>query len=401
VFKIFVIGVDSFGLRPQHLEMLISCQLVIGSDRQLAFLGDLKVDKKGVTPLAEALAAIRESLKTGNVGVLASGDSLFYGIGKRLLNEFSSSEILFQPALSSMQEAFARFKIPWDDATIISLHGRRCDHPAGRLLTHEKSFVFTDSVNSPNYLAEKCLEYCDQIGEHKLLDECRVLVAEQIGSPNERLIEGRFSEVAEMSFDPLNVMCVLTPGKKALTCFGLLEGEICHSRGLITKNEVRAATLHTLRLPKTGVLWDVGAGSGSISLEASRMNPELTVFSLERKEEELVNIKKNIRRYRSYNVVPVVGEASVTCRGLPDPDVVFIGGSGGSLKNIIKEVAQRLPKGGRLVVNGVIEKTRKEAPKFMAENGLLVQSSTVSVSRIGENAEEVVFNPITIMVGQK
>lgn len=399
--KIFVIGLDSYGLRTQHHAMLASCKLIVGSNRQLGYLKDLDAETRSITPLSQALAAIGENVQRGNVGVLASGDPLFYGIGRRLISEFSSDQIVFQPALSSMQEAFARFRVPWDDAAIISLHGRSCDHPAGLLLNSPKSFVFTDSINSPDYLARKCLEYCRIIEDEELLTGCRMLVAEQLGSTKERVTEGSLEEIAARDYDPLNVCCLLTPARTALTSFGLREEEIRHSRGLITKDEVRAATLHRLRLPASGVFWDIGGGSGSISLEAARINRGLTVYTLERKEEELANIKHNIRHFGTYNVVVVPGEAPLSCSGLPDPDVVFIGGSGGNLQYIIQEVARRLPEGGRVVVNGVIERTRKEAPKYMAENRLRVQSSTLSVSRTGEDGEPVVFNPITIMVGQK
>ncbi len=122
--------------------------------------------------------------------------------------------------------------------------------------------------------------------------------------------------------------------------FGLTEDSIQHSRGLITKNEVRAATLHQLQLPRKGVFWDIGAGSGSLSIEAARANPHLTVYAIEHKEEELENIKNNIVKFGCYNIVPIFGRAPEALVALPDPDRVFIGGSSGSLPDIVALTCQ-------------------------------------------------------------
>ncbi len=399
--EIFVIGIDSFGLSARQEKMIAECGLVVGGARLLDKVANLTAEKKSITPLSETLTAIEKALTKGNVGVLASGDPLFYGIGRRLLTEFDHARITFFPALSSMQEAFARFKLPWDDAELISLHGRRNLHLAGLLLQYSKSFVFTDRENAPDILAREIIGYCEIIDEKELPLQCTMLVAENIGSEEERITKGNLHDIAAGSFSDLNVVCILVPEVETRGRLGLTEKELSHSRGLITKDEVRAATLHKLRLPSSGVLWDVGAGSGSVSIEAARLNPDLTVYAMERKAEELANIRENIRRYRCYNVVLVPGEAPGNLAALPDPDVVFVGGSGGQLEKIIAEAAKRLPSSGRLVVNGVIEKTVTEAPGYMRDNNLGVESSTIGVSRTGQGDEPVVFNPITIMVGKK
>ncbi len=399
--KIYVIGVDSLGLSARQEQILGNCGLIVAGKRLMSQVEVPDVSKRNITPLTDALDDIRDAVDYGNVGVLASGDPLFFGIGRRLLSEFDSSKIDFMPALSTMQEAFSRFKLPWDDVRPVSLHGRTSDHLAGLLLRYPKSFVFTDSTHSPDVLAKSILQYCHHICEPDLPKKCRIWVAENIGDDKERIIEGSLQEIAGGKFADLNVVCILVPDNEKGNRLGLTEKELAHSRGLITKDEVRAATLHRLRLPKTGIFWDVGAGSGSVSIEAACINPDLTVYAIERKKEELDNIRENIRRHRCYNVVPIAGEAPDSCLDLPDPDVVFVGGSGGNLEKIVAEVGKRLPMGGRLVVNGVIERTVTDAPKYMADNNLSVECSTLHVSRTGQAIESVVFNPITIMVGSK
>ena len=399
--RLHIIGISSPNFSASQEDLLGRCSLIIGGKRLLNLCKDFSVKTAGITPLATAISTIREALRHGNVAVLASGDPLFFGIGKRLLHEFGSEAVQVHPAVSSMQKAFARFKLPWDDARIVSLHGRKHAHIPGLLMANAKTFVFTDHENSPDKLASDIIDYLQLIGEHSLLDDYKVLIAEDLGSNNENLFSGTLQETAATSFSVLNVMCLLRPEKETGSSFGLREEDIHHSRGLITKDEVRAMTLHRLRLPREGVFWDVGGGSGSVSIEAARMNPDLTVYVIERKGEELENIKTNICKYGCYNIIPVAGNALDVLSSLPDPHRVFIGGNGGQLQGIIANAAARLPLGGWLVANGVIEKTITHAPKIMEYHGLTVTKSRITFSRTDEDGEEKVFNPITIIAGGK
>ena len=175
-----------------------------------------------------------------------------------------------------------------------------------------------------------------------------------------------------------------------------------HSRGLITKDEVRAAGLHKLRLPDKGVLWDVGGGSGSVSLEAARMCPELAVYIIERKIEEQENIRNNIITYNACNMHLIKGEAPDALAGLPAPDRVFIGGSGNRLDTIIELAASKLSASGRIVVNAVLKKTAEQAPSLLHRQGLQVETATLSVTRTRYPEHKTQqFNPITIITGCK
>lgn len=385
--------------------MLARCGLIVGDTRHLALVLEMAAEKLAISPLTPALDSIRLGLTKGNVGVLASGDPLFFGIGRRLLKEFGGEELVVLPALSTMQEACARFKLPWDDMAKVSLHGRESLHTPGLLLAREKTFVFTDRHNTPARLAHQLVDYLELIEAEALLVGCRVHVAENLGVANERLFSGTLAEAAEQDFAELNVLIVTRPcqANENAPLFGLSETEIAHSRGLITKDEVRAVTLHALRLPSSGVFWDLGAGSGSIAVAAARLHPGLTIFAVDQQEEAFANVKQNIRQFGCYNIIPILGEASAVLRGLPDPDRVFVGGSGGKLSTIIGQAADRLPVGGRLVVNGVIGRTVAEAPQCMADHGLKVELTRVQIERTTFPATEPgkVLNPITVMTGRK
>ena len=401
MFKIMVIGVPCSGLTGEQEKLLADCGVICGAERLLALVNRFKRPPIAISPLGKSLPAIRRALASTDVAVLVGGDPLFFGIARRLLAEFGPDQLEIYPALSSMQEAFARFRLPWDDAGLLSLHGRNHPHVPGLLLSRAKNFVFTDSRYSPAELAGELIAYLELIEDQRLLADCRVMVAENIGRENENVFSGTLAEAAGQIFSDLNVFCLLTPGSDSRERLGLTERELAHSRGLITKDEVRAVTLHRLRLPNVGVMWDVGAGSGSVSLEAARLNPGLTIYAVEQKPEELINIKTNIRKHHCYNIVPVAGRAKNLLADLPDPQRVFIGGHSGELAEIIGMAAERLAVDGRLVLNGVVRKTIQAAPQLMAQYGLKVEMSTVEVKRNQPDMAEIFFNPITIITGRK
>lgn len=401
--RILVIGVADPVLSTRQRSLLSDCLVIVGARRLREMAAGFAARYEAITPLAEAMAALRCALPHGNVAVLASGDPLFYGIGRRLLAEFPEASIDFFPALSSIQRGCALFRIPWDDATITSLHGRSEAHLPGLLLRPGKHLVLTDGTNSPGRIAAGLLDYLAAIGEDDLPAAIRMLVAEDLGMATERVFRGTLAEGLRQKFSALNLLCLVIPNlpEDPGYSFGLSEEQLHHSRGLITKNEVRAATLHQLRLPASGVLWDIGAGSGSLSIEAARANPGLTVYAVEQKNEELANIKKNIVKFRCFNIVPVAGSAPSALAGLPLPQRVFIGGSGGALPEIVPAVAARLVAGGVLVINGVARKTVETAPGLMRAQGFSVQTSVVQVSRTDPEQHTVNFNPITIMTGNR
>lgn len=409
--KIRVIGLQGENIPEARRPLLASADLIVGGKRHLSMVTGCNARQIPITPLATAFAAISESLeREGTVVVLASGDPLFFGIAKTLYGKFPSKEIAVHPAVSSLQLACARIGMVWDDAHIISLHGRELTAP-GTLLQNQKCLLLTDHKNSPDILARALLDYLALIEATEFAEKIRIHVCQDLELASEEIFSGSLQEAAGRNFSPLNVTCLEiayaaqspeTEGCSELgPRFGLTETDICHSRGLITKSEVRAATLHSLRLPRKGVFWDVGGGSGSISIEAARLNPDLAVFTIERQPEELDNIKRNIRNFGCYNITPVAGSAPDALTNLPEPDAVFIGGSGGNLEEIISHVAQKLQPAGRCVVNGVIAKTVAAAPDALRRNGFSVQMTEIRVQRTDGEGKVTPFNPITIITGTR
>ena len=392
--KVRLIGVENGEqISDKLIDFLQNCRVLVLSKRHRTMFSSILGQQAAkrlipIAPVQEALTQVALELAHDDVAIFASGDPLFFGIGRTLLQVFGPERIMVYPARSSMQIAFSRFKIPWDDARFLSLHGRETDNLAASILIHDKVFLFTDHSFSPDMIARSLLIECGK----GINSDYMVHVAENLEMDNERLHTGTLSEIAVRSFDPLNVMILLkiVPPSTAPS-FGLSEDEIAHSRGLITKNEVRAASLHALRLPRQGVFWDVGAGSGAVGLEAARLFPELQVFAVEREDEQIGNIQRNREQFQTWNIQVFHGSAPDTLAALPSPDRVFIGGSGGQLRAIIKHAAERLNPGGRIVVNAVLEKTAQNAPAFLHEQGLKVSLSEIRVTR--RSYPQVMDNP--------
>jgi precorrin-6Y C5,15-methyltransferase (decarboxylating) len=397
--KIFLIGIGPDGLTSKALAQLAACPVVVASSRHRHLVPR---DKEiiAITPVQQALALVAQRLQEGPVAVLASGDPLFFGIGRTLLTRVAPDQLEILPALSAMQLAFSRFKEPWDDAAFVSLHGRAAAHVLPLILPHDKVLVFTDRDNSPDALCARLLACFAAVDDVETPARYEVLVAENLGQDNERLSSGSLAEIAAKRFADLNVVILKRRPRPTGFCFGLESTTLAHSRGLITKDEVRAVTLHTLQLPAQGVLWDVGAGSGSIAIEAARLCPELMIHAVEKRPEEQANIRANIRRFGCHTIEVVSGEAPAVLAALPDPDRVFIGGSGGNLAAIIAQAAARLRPGGSLVANAVLAATATTAPDLMRGHGLRVDVRTIRVTRRAENKNEE-LSPITIIRGRK
>ena len=302
---IHLIGVSDGELPKELNTILPGCNSIVLSKRFAGLYKEFFSPSKSIeiipiAPLSGALDTISQKISTADVAVLASGDPLFFGIGKMLCHRFGSERVKIYPALSSMQLAFARFKINWDDATFLSLHGRKDDQLFLNIIQHKKLCLLTDSHNSPDKIAAKII---GELG-HKQAAKYVVHIAEDIGTVNEKLTTGSLVDISTKTFSSLNVVILINKEvkKDKSIRFGLLEQEIQHSRGLITKNEIRAVALHKLRLADKGVLWDIGAGSGSVSVEAARLFPELHVYSIEKEPAQIENLKWNKNRYCCWNM---------------------------------------------------------------------------------------------------
>jgi precorrin-6Y C5,15-methyltransferase (decarboxylating) len=415
--KITIIGIGYKPFDKKTREIILGSDVILASGRLLDVFQRYEefeaVRSKVSVPdnINETIKFMHNNHETKKIVLLASGDPLFSGIGRRTVEEFGKDRVDIIPDLSSIQMAFSGIKEPWDDAFLISLHGgpdplkrRRLPyemHDIPFLVErHNKIAILTDRENNPAEIAGVLSQSPVSQGLSP-----RLYVCERLGYEDEKITEGRPEEIAGMSFSGPNVVVVLSSQstKSSNITFGLREDEIAHSRGLITKDEVRAVTIHKLRLPQTGVLWDLGSGSGSISIEAARLFPGLKVFAIEKNKEQIGNIRKNRTRFEASNIEIIEGVAPDVLKDLPSPDRVFIGGSSGKLEEIMSVIAKTMLS-GITVINAAKIETLNKAIDELQKAGFAVDISQVSVSRTkaaGDGNYLSALNPVFIISGIK
>ena len=328
-----IIGVGDDGclsLSSRAIGAVARAQVLAGGARHLAFFpefdGQRIVLQQGI---AEALERIAELAGENNVCILASGDPLFFGIGAMVLRKIGSQHVEVLPQPSAMQWAFAKVGLPWDDALLVSLHGRGREGFATRLRQHAKAACFTDGENSPAALAAHFLKH-GQSG-------WRAWVCENLGGVDERVREFHLADLAqETDLAPLNVLILQRddPHWQPPPAIPFFDEEAyakrLPKRGLITKREVRTLSLAALQLRPSSVVWDIGAGSGSVSIEAAMLAGEGRVYAVEVDPEGVEICRENLRAQGVDNVRIVASAAPGVLAELEDPDAVFVGGSQGA-----------------------------------------------------------------------
>ena len=305
--------------------------------RRLALTGDLG-------PALDAIAA-----EGGRVCVLASGDPGFFGIVRALAERFGPESLEVHPAPSSVAIAYARLGLPWDDAVVVSAHGRSLAEAARRAAAAPKVAVLTAPDARPEDLGRELRALG---ARHR-----RVVVCSRLGESAEAVTETDLAGLAAGAWDPLAVVVLLDgpatafgsrrPGVAArpVLAWGLADADFAHRQGMVTKAEIRAVALGKLALPPAGVVWDVGAGSGSVAVECARLAPALRVLAVERDPGDTARIRANAAAH-GVTVEVVEGEAPGCLAGLPAPDRAFVGGGGLA---VLDAVLARLAPGGRVV----------------------------------------------------
>jgi precorrin-6Y C5,15-methyltransferase (decarboxylating) len=397
--RISVIGLDGGPLSATAASLLEGAALVVGGARHLAALG-VEPQRTAILKgdLSEAHSRIEKT--EGPVVVLASGDPGFFGIARALGERFGTEDLRIIPAVSSVALAFARAGLSWDDAVTVSAHGRDPRRAVNVCRSRPKVAVLTSPEFGPAELARE------------LGDTGRTfLVAERLGEPAERVYRGGADEVSGMDWKEPNVVLVLDEerkvGKKgsisasleSVGRWALPEDEFEHSSGMITKPETRALVLARLGPGPGDLVWDVGAGSGSVAVECARLGA--AAFAVERAGESCARIRKNASRHGAY-VQVVEGHAPDALRDLPEPDAVFVGGSGGDFEEIVKLCAVRAR---RVVVLSLITLERVvPAGEILESCGLEVETTLLQASRVkgvGELHRLAAQTPVFVVSGRK
>jgi precorrin-6B C5,15-methyltransferase / cobalt-precorrin-6B C5,C15-methyltransferase len=396
---ITVIGLDGRPLSAEAESLLRGAALVVGGRRHLAALG-VEGERSAVLEgdLSGAFASMERA--SGPVVVLASGDPGFFGIVRLLGEWFGRASLRVLPAVSSVALAFARAGISWDDAVTVSAHGRDPRRAVNVCRAHPKVAVLTSPRYGPAELARELEGW-----------ERTYFVAEKLGEQDERAFHGDAAAVLGEKWDYPNVVLVLderrvigtkgwvSAGIEGPGLWALPEDGFEHRSGMITKSETRALVLSRLGPGPGDLIWDVGAGSGSVAIECARLGA--AALAVEREPESCTRVRDNAARH-GVCVRVVEGEAPDALRDLPDPDAVFVGGSGGGFEEIVKLCAVRAR---RAVVIALVTLERVvPAGEVLKDCGLEVETAfmqTARVKGIGELHRLDAMTPVFVVSGRR
>ncbi|MGH6772271.1 precorrin-6y C5,15-methyltransferase (decarboxylating) subunit CbiE [Brucella tritici] len=343
------IGEDGLdGLGKTALTALSSAAVIFGGKRHLDFLsGNIKAERVAwPSPFDEAFAMI-EAYRGQPVVVLASGDPMFFGVGATLSRHFPPEEMHVLSYPSSLSLAAARMGWPLQDVRTVSVHGRPFEFLLPHVLPGERLLVLSNDGSTPAKTAA--------MFKKKGFGYSRMTVLEHIGGPKERRVQGIAENWSHERCADLNVLaieCVAAPEASLLSPVAGLPDEAFENDGQLTKRDVRAVTLSRLQPLPGQLLWDVGAGCGSIGIEWMRVHPSCRAIAIEADEQRQGMIERNRAALGAPGLQLVRGEAPFALEGLDEPDAIFIGG-GVTDDGVLQVCWNALKPGGRLVANAV------------------------------------------------
>ena len=327
-----------------------ACQgadLIVGAKRVTDALGRFGKPVQNAVA-ARDIEAVLRTAPAENVVVAMSGDTGFFSGTKGLLPLIEDLAPVVLPGISSISYFAAKAGTSWDDALLLSAHGRACNYVT-KIRRSPKTIVLVGGERGVQDLLSTLTDHG--------LGHLPVTVGENLSYPEERIVRGTAAELAEVTYGPLSLVLVENPdARNAVLTPGRPDGAFLRTEVPMTKSEVRSVTLSKLRLTKNALCWDVGAGTGSVSLEMAEAAEDGQVYAVERKPEGCELIEQNKKHLGVTNVTVIEGAAPEALRELPAPTHVFVGGSGGELRDILALALEKNPA-ARIVVNTVTAET--------------------------------------------
>jgi len=407
--KVTLVGTgcgDPGTMTEEVKRTLENADVVIGAPRLLEAVEGYTKPESIKVPEIKASMILRaiedESEKVagadGNCSVCVaySGDSGFYSGTRSLLPllEEAGIEAKVMPGISSIQVMAARLKRPWQDWKLVSAHGTDCD-PVAEVMEGKEVFFLTGGALGP-------AELCSKLTEAGL-GELKVWIGEKLSYKDEIILAGKAAEYTGYKFDSLSVMLAEPAPCKGDMTPGVDDEEFIRGDIPMTKQTVRAAIVSKMKVAKTDTVWDVGAGTGSVSVELAMKASRGTVWAVEKAEEGCRLIEENKKLFGTWNLNVIEGKAPEALEELPAPDKVFIGGSSGNLEDIIDLVLAKNEQ-VRVCVSAIVLETMADTVKLMTERGMDTDIIHVSVNTsrpIGKRHMMMATNPIYIITGCK
>lgn len=386
-------GLTTEDLSDEYRVLVTQADVLAGGQRLLDGFPDFTGEKVSVgahaRDTARELAARSE---TERIVILASGDALFFGIGSLFVPLVPQERLTILPNLTAAQLALSRLNISWPQSRFFSAHGRKRNLPWQTILRSQSAVVYADPDFTPAHIAAQLMERFPACAERP------AAIVENLGN-DECIQQGTISQMAQASCGGFSmlVLCPTSEGLPPLS-LGLPDDTYIRENNLITRPEVRAVVLSKLRLVR-GVLWDLGAGSGSVGIEAAGLCEGLRVHSVERKQERCEHIRENAVQRGCPTVQVHEGHVLEQIPELPEPDRIFIGGGGADIIEITEAAFASLKPGGLLVASAVMLETRNRLSSMLKEHQLeTIELDVKRAQAIGSGQLMKPENPIMIIV---
>lgn len=398
--KIHVIGIGDDGLEalPNNVRQLITdAEVVLGTDRTLELVPKSKAERHAISSDLNALVTTIEKAAGKRVVLLIYGDPMFYGLARYVCEKLGKDRFVVVPHVSSMQLAFARVMETWEEAYLTDLAKHPLDSVLEKVRTAQKVGLFTTDQCGPPQVAKALLD--------RHIDYFTAYVCENLGARDERVTRGKLAEIAKKKFDALNVMVLVrdpdAPDRPreavGRRLFGNPDEAFLQSKpklGLLTPAEVRSIALAQMDIAPSSIVWDIGAGSGSVSIEAAQMASDGQVYAIEMDAEDHGLIKQNAETFNVANVNAVLGRAPEIFEGLADPDAVFVAGAGREVTRISQDAYARLRPRGRLVVNTTSVDHLMELRETLRSTAADARVWMINLARGTDQLDRLSFEPL-------
>jgi precorrin-6Y C5,15-methyltransferase (decarboxylating) len=328
------------------------------------------------------------------IAVVMRGDTGFFSGTKKLLDIFSGEDVAIIPGISSVSAFAAKLGVSWDGSALVTMHGRS-HNLIHTVKTNKKTFVLSGGENSAEVILKKLFSYG--------FTDLAAAVGEKLSYSDEKITRGTVSVLKDLEYDGLSVVYIENPNAEKRIRIGIEDDEFIRGDVPMTKSEVRAISLSQLSLSSDSVVWDVGAGTGSISVECALFASEGSVFAVEKEQDAVELIEKNKLKFFADNIEIVKGSAPEALGELPAPTHVFIGGTSGALREILN-IALKKNSEAKIVVNTVTLESYNEVCASAKEFGFRdFRCIAVNVSRsqrLGHYNMMRAQNPVNIFVLQ-
>lgn len=406
MLKVNIVGIgpgNKNSMTKEAVQAIEQSSCLIGDKRMIAQFKNMEKSilysssVKDIKDYLKKYGETREN-QSSEVSILVSGDVGFYSLAKSFLEDKENiGEITLICGISSLQYLCSKLKTSWDDVLTVSLHGRDITI-LDKVMKNRKVFVLTGGKNTPADICKTLCEYG--------LDSIQVSVGENLSYDNEKITTDSAENIAKMVFGSLSAMLIINhyPISKQFISHGLPDDLFIRGDVPMTKQEIRAISLSKLQLYSTDIVYDIGAGTGSVAVEIALQAANGTVYAIEKKTEALELIKKNKEKFGVGNLILIPSFAPDGLEDLPIPDKVFIGGNGGNLSSILDVVFCKNPD-VRVVINVITLETLHDIVGYFrhkSEIDLEIVNITVSkAKKIGANNLMFGQNPVTIITAQR